>query len=288
MLPFGINELPHFQAEDPMVGSAEVQVRQRVQDAIPAGGREREGALAGSDGLLIRTPEVEMGRQKVGDLAQTTRIVEGFGQLAQHPRLDRLADRALERLPFRGRHQRRHLDEPARRILPQHGHQTRGQPAPDRGVQTLPRRGETARQGHTAQYTARVLPSTPRHRTPGRRCFKPVDLLPSRSQREPATRVREAMIIQVLHCPYCQETDIVKHGLSPEGKQRYRCRTCLEGRGRTFLLEYSYAGQSPAVKQQIVDMAMNASGIRDTARVLHISPTTVLKELKKRNLTCNR
>ena len=60
------------------------------------------------------------------------------------------------------------------------------------------------------------------------------------------------MIIQVLHCPYCQETDIVKHGLSPEGKQRYRCRTCREGRGRTFLLEYSYAGQSPAVKQQIV------------------------------------
>src|SRR5262249_4479296 len=86
------------------------------------------------------------------------------------------------------------------------------------------------------------------------------------------------MIIQVLHCPYCQGSDIVKHGLSSEGKQRYRCRTCLEGRGRTFLLEYSYAGQSPAVKQQIVDMAMNASGIRDTARVLHISPTTVLKD----------
>jgi transposase-like protein len=84
-----------------------------------------------------------------------------------------------------------------------------------------------------------------------------------------------------VHCPYCQETDIVKHGLSAEGKQRYRCRTRLEGRGRPFLLEYSYAGQSPAVKQQIVDMAMNASGIRDTARVLHISPTTVLKELKK-------
>jgi transposase-like protein len=96
------------------------------------------------------------------------------------------------------------------------------------------------------------------------------------------------MIIQVLHCPYCQGTDIVKHGLSPEGKQRYRCRTCLEGRGRTFLLEYTYAGQSPAVKQQIVDMAMNASGIRDTARVLHVSPTTVIKELKKRRLTSSR
>ena len=96
------------------------------------------------------------------------------------------------------------------------------------------------------------------------------------------------MIIQVLHCPYCRETDIVRHGLSPEGKQRYRCRTCLEGCGRTFLLEYSYAGQSSEVKQQIVDMAMNASGIRDTARVLHVSPTTVIKELKKRHLTSNR
>jgi transposase-like protein len=89
------------------------------------------------------------------------------------------------------------------------------------------------------------------------------------------------MITQVLHCPSCQGTDIVKHGLSPEGKQRYRCRACLDGRGRTFLLVYSYAGQSPDVKQQIVDMAMNASGIRDTARMLHVSPTTVLKELKK-------
>ena len=92
------------------------------------------------------------------------------------------------------------------------------------------------------------------------------------------------MITQVLHCPYCHQTDIVRHGKSPEGKQRYRCRQCLVGRGCTFLLAYAYAGQSPAIKQQIVDMAMNAGGIRDTARVLHVSPTTVLKELKKRNL----
>ena len=89
------------------------------------------------------------------------------------------------------------------------------------------------------------------------------------------------MITQVLHCPYCQGTDIVRHGTTSEGKQRYRCRECLLGRGRTFLLEYTYAGQSLEVKRQIVDMAMNASGIRDTARVLHVSPTTVIKELKK-------
>jgi transposase-like protein len=95
------------------------------------------------------------------------------------------------------------------------------------------------------------------------------------------------MITQVLHCSYCHGTDIVRHGMTPEGKRRYRCRECPE-RGRTFLLEYAYAGQSPAIKQQIVDMAMNASGIRDTARVLHVSPTTVLKELKKRHLSSSK
>jgi len=53
-------------------------------------------------------------------------------------------------------------------------------------------------------------------------------------------------------------------------------------------LTYTYAGLSSEVKQQIVDMAMNASGIRDTARVLHVSPTTVIKELKKRHLHSSR
>jgi len=89
------------------------------------------------------------------------------------------------------------------------------------------------------------------------------------------------MMTQVLHCPYCDETAIVRYGKSPEGKQRYRCRQCLEGRGRPLLLEYAYAGQSPAIKQHMVDLAMKASGMRDTARVLQVSPTTVIKELKK-------
>jgi transposase-like protein len=71
-------------------------------------------------------------------------------------------------------------------------------------------------------------------------------------------RWRGIMIIQVLHCPNCQGTDIVRHGQTRQGKQRYRCREKL-GAGRTFLLDYTYAGQSPDVKQQIVEMAMNAS-----------------------------
>ena len=90
------------------------------------------------------------------------------------------------------------------------------------------------------------------------------------------------MILQVLHCPHCDGTDIVRHGQTRQGKQRYRCREhpCAS---RTFLLDYSYSRQSPAVKQQIVEMAMNASGIRDTARVLHVSTNTVTAKLKKWN-----
>jgi transposase-like protein len=95
------------------------------------------------------------------------------------------------------------------------------------------------------------------------------------------------MITQILHCPYCQGTDIVRHGKTPQGKQRYRCRE-TSCQGRSFLLEYSYPGQSQHIKDQIVEMAMNASGIRDTARVLRVSPTTVIKELKKRHLRCTR
>ena len=73
----------------------------------------------------------------------------------------------------------------------------------------------------------------------------------------------------VLHCPSCQGTDSVRHGTPPEGKQRYRCRACPD-RGRTLLLGYAYAGQSPDVKQQMVDMAMNASGMRDTAGLIEL------------------
>jgi len=89
------------------------------------------------------------------------------------------------------------------------------------------------------------------------------------------------MIIKVLYCPYCRGVNIIKNGKTRQGKQRYKCQeaTCD---GRTFLLDYAYSGQSRQVKQQIVDMAMNGSRIRDTARVLHVSSSTVIKELKKR------
>jgi len=82
-------------------------------------------------------------------------------------------------------------------------------------------------------------------------------------------------------CPDCNSTDIVKNGKTPQGKQRYLCRNaqCLR---RTFIRDYTHDGYKREVKQKIAEMAVNGSGIRDTARVLSISTHTVMKELKKR------
>lgn len=92
------------------------------------------------------------------------------------------------------------------------------------------------------------------------------------------------MLFQVIHCPTCHDTGLVKFGKTRQGKQRFLCRGSMCD-GRTFILEHSYPGRSRQVKQQIVDMALNGSGIRDTARVLHVSTSTVIKELKKRQST---
>jgi transposase-like protein len=76
----------------------------------------------------------------------------------------------------------------------------------------------------------------------------------------------------------------VKYGTMPDGEQRYLCNH-INCEKKTFLLSYKYNGRLPEVKNKIIDMALNGSGIRDTARVLKISPTTVIEVLKKRNLS---
>lgn len=81
-------------------------------------------------------------------------------------------------------------------------------------------------------------------------------------------------------CPCCQSLDVIKAGKQPNGAQRYRCRNA-DCQRTIFQLDYSDKGRLPEVKRQVVDMALNGSGVRDTARVLRISTDTVINELKK-------
>lgn len=87
------------------------------------------------------------------------------------------------------------------------------------------------------------------------------------------------MVLKPVCCPTCHSSNVVKSGKSNEGKQCYRCRNTDCSRA-SFIRDYTYRGNLAEVKSQIADMAMNGSGIRDTIRVLKISLTTVIEELK--------
>ena len=89
------------------------------------------------------------------------------------------------------------------------------------------------------------------------------------------------MALVYVQCPQCQSIDVVQFGKQANGTQRYRCnnRDCPR---TIFLLQYQDKGRLPAVKQQIVDMTLNGSGVRDIVRVLRVSSATVINVLKKK------
>jgi transposase-like protein len=72
-------------------------------------------------------------------------------------------------------------------------------------------------------------------------------------------------------------SDLVKNGKSPNGTQRWRCNQCK----KSFLLSYRYNACRPGVKEQIIELTLNSSGVRDIGRILSISKDTVTAVLKK-------
>ena len=95
------------------------------------------------------------------------------------------------------------------------------------------------------------------------------------------------MVFIEVTCSLCKQNEIRKHGKLPNGTQRYICRNdrCSN---KTFILQYQRRGKDPQVKKQIIDMAMNGGGIRDTSRVLKISQNTVMNEIKKNRAVCHK
>jgi transposase-like protein len=112
-----------------------------------------------------------------------------------------------------------------------------------------------------------------------------IDLLFLSRESVGVEEIEESLLLMVLvpvHCPDCDGTQNIKHGKTPEGKQHYCCQD-QECKRSTFICEYSDARLLPQVKQQICDMAINGSGIRDTAQVLGVSQKTVIETLKKKS-----
>ena len=86
------------------------------------------------------------------------------------------------------------------------------------------------------------------------------------------------MVHRLVACPYCQGERVVKHGKTDTGTQRYRCQH-EECAHQSFLRDPAYKGRLPEIKQPIIELSLNGSGVRDTARVLQISTATVIHEL---------
>ena len=78
----------------------------------------------------------------------------------------------------------------------------------------------------------------------------------------------------------CKQTDVVKHGVDAKGKQRFLCRNrdCIK---KTFQFEYELNAKYTGTTEKIIDHAMNANGIRDTARILKISPSLIASNNKQ-------
>ena len=89
------------------------------------------------------------------------------------------------------------------------------------------------------------------------------------------------MVLIPVLCPHCHSDQVIKGGKTKAGQQRYKCQNA-DCPHYCFQLDLLYKGRSPEIKEQIVDMGLNGSGIRDTARVLKISPTTVINEIEKK------
>ncbi|MDC9603964.1 IS1-like element transposase [Xenorhabdus griffiniae] len=74
---------------------------------------------------------------------------------------------------------------------------------------------------------------------------------------------------------------IRKHGTGKAGFPRYYCKDCQ----KTFQLHYRYNGHKPSMKEKVIGMAMNGSGVRDTGRVLGIGINAVIRGDFKKTLT---
>jgi transposase-like protein len=82
---------------------------------------------------------------------------------------------------------------------------------------------------------------------------------------------------QEIQCPHCSGSDLQKNGHSENGTQRWRCNACAN----SFQQTYRYKARKPGVKEQIIPLTLNSSGVRDISRILGINKNTVVSELKK-------
>jgi transposase-like protein len=79
-------------------------------------------------------------------------------------------------------------------------------------------------------------------------------------------------------CVHCGSEKLIKNGISPSGKQQYRCRGC----GRTSLDRPQAKGHSEEFKAQVLALYFERPSMRGIQRATGVSRQTLTVWLKKR------
>ena len=82
--------------------------------------------------------------------------------------------------------------------------------------------------------------------------------------------------VAIFQCMYC-DGKCIKVGKALNGKQRFQCKQCHKKQ----LQQYSHNAKDPLLNQNIIALTKEGVGIRATARLLGISPTTLIARIKK-------
>ena len=84
-----------------------------------------------------------------------------------------------------------------------------------------------------------------------------------------------------MYCQHCGHATRIKYGLAPNGKQKYRCRTC----GRQSRDDPQRPGYSDERREEILRAYQERSRLRGLERTFGVARSTVIAWLKKKDLS---
>jgi transposase-like protein len=91
------------------------------------------------------------------------------------------------------------------------------------------------------------------------------------------------MDLTTITCRHCGNTTLVKYGIAPNGKQKYRCRSC----GRQSRENPQRPGYSDERREEILRAYQERSSLRGLERTFGVSRDTVIAWLKKKANSTN-
>jgi transposase-like protein len=85
------------------------------------------------------------------------------------------------------------------------------------------------------------------------------------------------MVIHVVVCRFCESENVIRHGRTRSGHQRYRCHGCQ----RTFQEDPGSAAHPEALQKQVLAAYQERVSLRGISRLFGLSRNTVKAWLKK-------